>query len=112
VKPITKAEMIDFFKQYISPSSPARSKLSIHLHARSVSGDSSPAEATVSDLLATGVNMINLGSNITNGNHADASKSEPYLVEDVEAFKAKLSVAPAPKPVKDLIEFEDLDSML
>jgi len=39
-------------------------------------------------------------------------KSKPVLIEDVRAFKASLLAAPAPAPVKDLSEFEELEPKL
>ena len=113
--------MIDFFEQYILPSSPARAKLSIHLHARGISGVSSPAETTtlpkVTDIVEKGINMLNLGTNSTKAvNGDDAPKSgtstEPYLIENVREYKSRLAVTAGPQPVKDLSEFEDLDSKL
>lgn len=35
IKPLTKSEMVDFFKHYIHPTSPSRAKLSIHMIAQS-----------------------------------------------------------------------------
>lgn len=34
VKPLTKADMVEFYKTYISPSSPHRARISVHLHAQ------------------------------------------------------------------------------
>ncbi|CAI6098997.1 unnamed protein product, partial [Clonostachys chloroleuca] len=34
VKALTKAQMLEFYKTYISPSSPTRARISVHLHAR------------------------------------------------------------------------------
>jgi insulysin len=34
VKPITKADLIEFYNTFFSPSSPTRARLSVHLHAR------------------------------------------------------------------------------
>ena len=50
LKPLTKAELIDFFDHYIHPTSPFRAKLSIHMIAQSspkaMAGSMSPAEQT------------------------------------------------------------------
>ncbi len=37
VKPLTKAEMVDFFNHYVHPSSPRRAKLAVYLEAQSKS---------------------------------------------------------------------------
>lgn len=48
LKPLTKSDLIEFFNHYISPISPSRAKLSVHLIAQSspteVAGNISPAE--------------------------------------------------------------------
>ena len=48
LKPLTKSDLIDFFKYYINPTSPSRAKLSVHMIAQSspkeVAGNISPAE--------------------------------------------------------------------
>ncbi|KAG8529895.1 uncharacterized protein KY384_005376 [Bacidia gigantensis] len=48
IEPLTKPEMIEFFKHYIDPSSPTRAKLSVHLKAqvtpKSIAGSMTPAE--------------------------------------------------------------------
>ena len=48
LKPLTKSDLIDFFKHYINPTSPSRAKLSVHMIAQSspkeVAGNISPAE--------------------------------------------------------------------
>uniref|UniRef100_A0A0B7KQ84 Uncharacterized protein n=1 Tax=Bionectria ochroleuca TaxID=29856 RepID=A0A0B7KQ84_BIOOC len=37
VKALTKAQILEFYKTYISPSSPTRARISVHLHARGAS---------------------------------------------------------------------------
>uniref|UniRef100_A0A0B7KQI2 Peptidase M16 N-terminal domain-containing protein n=1 Tax=Bionectria ochroleuca TaxID=29856 RepID=A0A0B7KQI2_BIOOC len=37
VKALTKAQILEFYKTYISPSSPNRARISVHLHARGAS---------------------------------------------------------------------------
>ena len=48
LKPLTKSDLIEFFKHYINPTSPSRAKLSVHMIAQSspkeVAGNISPAE--------------------------------------------------------------------
>jgi insulysin len=125
--------MIDFYNHYISPSSPARSKLAIHLIARGVSGGSTPAKAEAplakaTEVIEKGINMLGLGGSTENGSStenkttngdaptenatAKAEGKEPYLIENVREFKSILAITPGPRPVRELSEFEDLDSKL
>lgn len=68
IKPLSKSDMLDFFKQYIDPTSPTRAKLSVHMTAQStpkaVIGSMTPSEQKekVTDtiakyLTAMGVNV-------------------------------------------------------
>ncbi|SMY27142.1 unnamed protein product [Zymoseptoria tritici ST99CH_1A5] len=50
------------------------------------------------------------GNGTTNG--VEKKQSKTIVVEDVKSFKASLPLSAAPKPVKDLEEFEDLESKL
>lgn len=34
IKPLTKAEMVAFYNEFLSPSSSSRARMSVHLHAR------------------------------------------------------------------------------
>lgn len=84
--------MIAFFKRYIHPSSPERSKLAVHLHAQA----SAPSE---------GKPDIKLEAIEGNG-------TTPYVIEDVRQFRSMLQISAGPQPVKHISEFEDLDSKL
>ncbi|ORX97184.1 Metalloenzyme, LuxS/M16 peptidase-like protein [Clohesyomyces aquaticus] len=44
VEPLTKQSLVDFFHHYISPKSPTRAKLSVHLVARAKPKEATPAE--------------------------------------------------------------------
>jgi len=81
--------MIEMFKHYISPSSPARAKLAIHLHAKAVSDASMKNGISVSEY-----------SNV------------PYIIKDVREYKSRLAITAGPQPVNDLSEFEDIDAKL
>jgi insulysin len=48
----------------------------------------------------------------TNGNGVEKKTSKTIVIEDVKAFKASLPLSAAPKPVKELEEFEDLEPKL
>lgn len=57
------------------------------------------------------------GVNGVGGSDKDATPptgngTEPVVVEDVRAFKASLQVSAGARPVRDLSEFEELDSKL
>jgi insulysin len=122
---ITKADMIEMFQRYILPSSPARAKLAIHLHAKSISGVSSPAQTTVSsntvakvtDIMEKGIDMLKLGTgvkkpyydnNVTNV-AMESSRKGLYVIGDVRDYKSRLGVTAGPQPVRDLCEFEDIE---
>ena len=46
------------------------------------------------------------------GEKAIAKKQEPVYIKDVHAFKASMAVSPGTRPVRDLSEYEDLESKL
>jgi insulysin len=112
---LTKADMIEFYQQYIHPSSPARAKLAIHMAAQSPSSDTSAVEEVVSK----GMKVLGL-----NKDHKDEEDGEavsvntegngttPYIITDVREFKSMLQVSAGPQPVKHISEFEDLESKL
>jgi insulysin len=128
IQKLTKTDMLEFFLHYIAPSSPVRAKLAIHLHARGVSEVSTPVEKLPAEVSATGVNgtvekgidMLKIDSKpagTTNGVASDAGGptapvSEPHLIENIRDFRSRLVMSAGPQPVKDLSEFEELDSKL
>lgn len=87
--------MVDFYNTYFLPSSPTRAKLSVHLIAQGSSGDA--AAAKTADVEAVAV---------------DGKKSEPMIITDVRSFKATLPLSEGARPVKDLVEFEELEPKL
>jgi insulysin len=133
IQKLTKADMLEFFLRYIATSSPARAKLAIHLHARGVSEVSTPIEKIPAEVNATevngtienGIGMLKIDSELAgimngvtpNCVASGASRprtpvSEPYLIENIRDFRSRLAVSAGPQPVKDLSEFEELDSKL
>jgi insulysin len=122
--------MLEFFKQYVHPASPVRAKLAIHLHAKGVSEAPTPVEQLPNEVTAAvekGVDMSKIESNLTetasgvvpNGISSDstatngtAPSQQPYIIKDVREFRSRLPVSAGPQPVKDLSEFEELDSKL
>lgn len=99
--------MIDFYEHFISPSSPSRSKLAVHLRAQGTSKKSSTAsiEDDVKGLKLTSDKTAQEAPVKGNG-------TKPWVIDDVRAFKSKLGVTPGPQPVRDLSEFEETDSKL
>jgi insulysin len=118
--------MVEMFRHYISPSSPARAKLAIHLYAKGVSSDSSPSDTPVltvpkmTQIVEKGISMLKLGSSVEKATEGDNSAADPadeksqniYIIEDVREYKSRLAVTPGPQPMKDLSEFEDIDAKL
>ncbi len=120
---LSKADMIEFFQHYISPSSPARAKLCIHMYAKGVSGVFSPAETTTQEIIKVakkGSAMFKVGTDLAKeingvGSHEDTLNGvspKPYVIDNVRDFKSRLAVSTGARPVKDLSEFEELDSKL
>lgn len=103
IKPLTKVDIVKFFDQYISPDSPVRSKLAIHLHAQGkapvVDGAASEGVVDIPDVGA--LSMEDAGRN-----------NVAVVIEDVRDFKSGLALSGGAIPVKDLSEFEDLDCKL
>jgi insulysin len=109
--------MVQFFNHFIHPTSPARSKLAVHLNAQtpSTNGDSS----TVTAVVGKGMQVLGLnrGKHSTEDGEVVPVKTEgngttPYIITDVREFKSKLQVSAGPQPVKHISEFEELDSKL
>jgi insulysin len=108
VKALTKKDMVEFFEYYISPSSPSRAKLAVHLHAQGTSKKSltSSVEGDLKGLKLTSDDKTKDEAPVK------GNGTTPYLIDDVRAFKSKLGVTPGPQPVRDLSEFEETDSKL
>jgi insulysin len=83
---------MEFFAYYISPSSPNRSKLGIHLR----SGTPKPEEG------AAGVSALDQAK----GQICLPTKNrKAYKIENIRDFKSLLTVSGGPQPVKDLSKF-------
>jgi insulysin len=121
--------MIEFFKQYIDPSSPARAKLAVHLNALTQvvngNGVTSVLEKGMKalglkqddDSNTASVNGLNKGRKDDEDGEIIPVKPEgngttPYVITDVREFKSMLQVSAGPQPVKHISEFEDTDSKL
>ena len=115
VKMLTKADMIEFYQQYIHPSSPARSKLAIHMAAQSPSSDTSAVEEVIGkDMKILGLNKDHKDEEDgeTVSVNTEGNGTTPYIITDVREFKSMLQVSAGPQPVKHISEFEDLESKL
>lgn len=117
IKALTKSDMIAFYNQYILPSSAARSKLAIHLHAQANTTGSDPQGLT--SVLEKGVKALGLNKAKNDGEDEEGGPSEigangttPVVITDVREFKSKLQISAGPQPVKHISEFEELDSKL
>ena len=81
VKSITKAEMQEIFKKFISPSSPQRARLSIHLHAQ----DAGELDKKIIKLL------VDAGfSDVPTESRQNLDLLEKYLLEEASIGKEKL----------------------
>lgn len=100
--------MIEFYEHYISPSSPSRAKLAVHLHAQGTSKKSTTGN------IEDDVKGLKLTSEDKTAQEAPVkgNGTKPWAIDDVRAFKSKLGVTPGPQPVRDLSEFEETDSKL
>jgi insulysin len=78
--------MVEFYKRFIHPSLPARSKLAIHLKTQSPSSVSAAEEDGDVDVQ---------GNCIT-----------PYVIDNVREFKSMLQISAGPQLVKNIREFE------
>lgn len=131
--------MISFFDEFVDPSSPSRAKLAVHMHALGKSTASTEAStpaielapiadvakkmgesvATIATIVQDGVKQVEeelkridlIGKN-KNGTITDANGVDPIEIKDVRMFKSSLAVTPGAVPVKDISEFEELESKL
>jgi insulysin len=116
VKALTKADMIEFYNRFILPTSPARSKLAIHLVAQtSAATPSGVTVAVEKGMEALGLN--NKTQDEGDGDEVSEAKVQgngmtPYVITDVRQFKSMMQVSAGPQPVKNITEFEELDSKL
>jgi len=167
IKPLTKADMIEFFNRYIHPSSSQRAKLAIYFVAQAKSDVSTKqiteliegleldaeasAEAATAlqarlsaaahdeekeveglknyllhDLKVTESKIdaavetwrklhgqiIGTNSIVKDAQPPSSNGIAPVLIDDVRDFKAGLTVTAGARPVRDLSEYEDLNSKI
>jgi insulysin len=108
--------MIEFYKHFIHPSSPERSKLAVHLNAQ---GPNSNGATGVTAVLEKGMKVLGLNKDEKDEEDGevvevkvDRNGTTPFIITDVREFKSKLQVSAGPQPVKHISEFEELDSKL
>ncbi|KAK6079970.1 peptidase M16 inactive domain-containing protein [Seiridium cupressi] len=94
VKSLTKTEMVEFYTTHIAPTSPLRAKLAVHLVAQGLGDKTKEASADGETETVPG-----------NG-------TEPLVIEDVRDYKCRLVASAGARPIKELSEFEDLESKL
>jgi insulysin len=129
--------MIEFYKHFIHPSSPARSKLAIHMKAQSPpSSDTSTVMEVVGkvmevvgevvgkvmEVVGKGLKVLGLNKDPKGEEDGEVASvasvdvegngTTPYIITDVREFRSMLQVSAGPQPVKHISEFEDLDSEL
>ncbi|KAK0707222.1 hypothetical protein B0T21DRAFT_416385 [Apiosordaria backusii] len=136
IEALTKEDMIQFFDQYIHPSSRQRAKLAIYLVAQGkiselIAGLGLNAEASaqaatdlqerlsaaaddeekeVEGLKSYLLHDLKVAGMIYAQNHAQPPSSiTPALIRDVRDFKAGLKVTAGARRAKDLSEYEDLN---
>jgi insulysin len=116
VKILTKADMIQFYKHFIHPTSPERSKLAVHLNAQ---GPNSTESAGVTAVLEKSMKVLGLNKDKKDEEDGEVIEAKPegngttpFIITDVREFKSKLQVSAGPQPVKHISEFEELDSKL
>ena len=104
LKPLSKADMLEFFKYYIDPTSPARAKLAVHMVAQSspkeAAGNVTPQEQKEKVINAIGkyltmmgvdVDIENLSARLNNVNISGGDQQgiveaiSDYLAEDIQA---------------------------
>jgi insulysin len=105
--------MIQFYKNFIHPNSPERSKLAVYLNAQ---GPNSTEATGVTGVLEKSMKVLGLNKDKKDEEDGEAKAegngTTPFIITDVREFKSKLQVSAGPQPVKHISEFEELDSKL
>lgn len=120
IKKTTKQGVIDLFMKHIHPSSPTRSKLSIHMDSQAAPGMSREAEKegekegegeedttqnVATDDLASAENVKEPKAEL---NVAEAKiRDSNIVIEDIIEWKAGLVCSPAARPLEKLLVAEE-----
>ncbi|KAJ8068539.1 hypothetical protein OCU04_004089 [Sclerotinia nivalis] len=107
IEALTKEDMIQFYNQFILPSSPLRSKLSIHLIAQGTSLSEANADQKTISMNNESCKDAEDGDGKAIAVKAEGNGTVPCVITDVGQFKAKLQTTPEPQPVKPISEFEE-----
>ncbi|KAI1819296.1 peptidase M16 inactive domain-containing protein [Xylaria intraflava] len=105
IETLTKAEMIEFYATFVDPTSPTRTKLVVQLIAQGVSPKPEKSDDETDAQEGEKDKEEEATAPISNG-------TRPFLITDVWEYKATLAATAGPRPVRDLTEFEELDSKL
>ncbi|RKF74782.1 putative zinc protease mug138 [Golovinomyces cichoracearum] len=113
IRLLTKANMIEFFKHFIDPYSPQRSKLVVYLEAQTSVMESSTSNSGKEEDVNKLQNSLNIeGDSVAANPSLFDNGTTPYIITDVHEFKSKLPVSIGPQPVKHIREFEESESKL
>ena len=111
IEPLTKKDILEFFNQYIHPSSSARAKLSIHLIAQASTGDSAAAGYCAAGEKNVDASALRRDQDAVAVNGHKRSVSPATIpIDNVGKWKASLPLSPAATLVKGLAEFEGFGS--
>lgn len=106
---MTKPQILECFKKYLSPASAERARLSVYLYAQGKGKDADQEETKetgASEVASKEKEQPDVSAN------GKTAIDEAIEIEDVYAFKASLAATPGARPVKDLSEYEDTDAKL
>ncbi|PWY80090.1 hypothetical protein BO83DRAFT_459862 [Aspergillus eucalypticola CBS 122712] len=108
IEPLTRKDILEFFNQYIHPSSSTRTKLSIHLIAQAPSRDSAATGycAAGEKNVDTSALRRDQDAVAVNGHRRSVSPAT-IPIDKVRKWKASLPLSSAATPVKGLTNFEE-----
>jgi insulysin len=111
--------MVTFYSHFIHPTSPARSKLAVHLIAQTP-GSAETIKNPIKSAIEKGMKVLSLNKDrqdqedgeIIEEIKKDGNGTTPFIITDVREFKSKMQISAGPQPVKHISEFEELDAKL
>jgi insulysin len=123
---LTKNDMVDFYTQYISPSSAQRSKFSVHLHAQSKTNEPALDGEKSCAVAANQIELAKLAMDDANPSlpaesevlsefsnvRGSTEASQTVDITDIGAFKASMRLSTGVKPVRPLEEFVEYSEIL
>ncbi|GLA67965.1 insulinase (Peptidase M16) [Aspergillus tubingensis] len=111
IEPLTKKDILEFFDQYIHPSSSTRAKLSIHLVARTSTEDSAAAGYSAAGEESVDASALRENQDaVAVKGHKRSVSPTTVPIDNVGKWKASLPLSPAATPVKGLAEFKGFRS--